>query len=87
MERIDMGDSSDVLRDKMREDGVCFLRRVLPGVHIRDMSKDEQIIYLGLRTGLFTTINGTSWHPACFLDEVEIPPLFLWGDGDKWSSM
>lgn len=55
--------------------------------HIRDMSKDEQIIYLGLRTGLFTTINGTSWHPACFLDEVEIPPLFLWRDGDKWSSM
>ena len=42
---------------------------------------------MGLRTGLFTMVNGESWHPNCNLDSVEIHPLYIWEPGDKWTDI
>lgn len=50
----------------------------------RELSKDERAIRLGLRAGFFTTKNGEHWHPYATLNEVEIPPIFLWRKEDKW---
>jgi hypothetical protein len=55
--------------------------------HLRDMTRDEQVVYLGLRTGLFTTLDGVNWHPFGAIDSFEIPPLFIWEEGDPWSSI
>lgn len=55
--------------------------------HPRDMTRDEQAICLGLRTGFFTTLDGVVWHPFSKVDTFEIPPLFVWEEGDTWSSM
>lgn len=51
---------------------------------MKEMSRDELFVNIGLRTGLFKTINGVSWHPLICLDTVEVNPLALWRDGDKW---
>jgi len=55
--------------------------------HIREMTRDEQTIYLGLRTGFFTTMDGFTWHPFRNVECVEIPPLFIWEEGDQWSTI
>ena len=55
--------------------------------HLRDMSRDEKAIYFGLRTGLFRTLHGEIWHPYYKITKFEIPPLFIWEEGDKWSDI
>lgn len=55
--------------------------------HLRDMPRDEKAIYLGLRTGLFRTLHGQIWHPYYKITKFEIPPLFIWEEGDKWSNI
>jgi hypothetical protein len=55
--------------------------------HLRDFSKADKALYIGLRTGLFRTLNGVAWHPTAQVYEVEVPPLFLWEEGDEWSNM
>lgn len=55
--------------------------------HVRDFTNAEQALYVGLRTGLFRTLHAMAWHPAAQVYEVEVPPLFLWEEGDQWSSI
>ena len=52
-----------------------------------EMSADEKFLRLALRSGFFTTLDGEHWHPYSSLEEVEIPPLFIWRKGDPWYSI
>ncbi len=50
----------------------------------RELSKSEMFIRLALRAGFLATKNGKSWNPFASVQEVEIPPLYLWQRGDQW---
>jgi hypothetical protein len=49
-----------------------------------DRSKEDQLVRLGLRSGLFATRQGVTWHPYMSLDSVELQPIYIWKLGDIW---
>ncbi len=57
------------------------------GRALRDMSRDEQFVQLALRAGLLTTLHGDVWHPFASIEAAEVFPLFLWEEGDRWSTI
>ena len=54
------------------------------GRPIWEMSRDAVFMHLAMRAGVFTTTNGVSWHPMMNHEYVEVHPLFIWREGDKW---
>lgn len=54
------------------------------GSRLLDLTRDQQFFRLGLRTSLFSMVDGTPWHPYAEIPEIEITPLFLWQKGDNW---
>ena len=49
-----------------------------------NLTKSERFLSLALRSGFFTTKDSQSWHPFLTLNEVEIPPIYIWKEGDPW---
>jgi len=49
-----------------------------------DLPKSERFLSLALRSGFFTTKDSQLWHPFLTLNEVEIPPIYIWKEDDPW---
>ncbi len=62
-------------------------QRRLPNIpaYFLELTKEERAVRVGLRAGFFTTEHGVPWHPFLQLEAVEIPPILVWEEGDRWS--
>ena len=49
-----------------------------------ELTRNEQFVYLALRSGFFTTKHGIQWHPNETYDEFELNPIMIWQKGDTW---
>lgn len=60
---------------------IPLLQNIAP---LSESSRAEQFARLGLRTGFLGTPDGIQWHPQMTLDSLELHPLYIWRDKDKW---
>ena len=54
------------------------------GSSFGESTREEQLVRLGLRAGLFSMPHGEMWHPYTAINAVELHPLFMWRDRDPW---